>query len=151
MHIYVDADACPVKEEVYKVARRCQIAVTLVANSHMRVPQEEGIKLKIVPAGPDVADDWIAEAAGRGDVVVTADIPLAARCIKRGAQALSPQGRIFTDNDIGMTLATRNLLSDLRDLGEITGGPPPMQPRDRSRFLRQLDKVIRQASRKVSA
>lgn len=149
VHIYVDADACPVKEEIYKVARRCRLGVTLVANAPMRIPRDEDVRLEIVPAGPDVADDWIADAAGTGDIVVTSDIPLAARCIKKGAHVLNSQGKIFTGNDIGMTLAMRNLLSDLRDLGEVTGGPSAMQPRDRSRFLQQLDTVIRKASRKV--
>lgn len=142
MHIYVDADACPVKDEIYRVARRCQLPVTLVANAYMRIPQDDTFHLEIVPAGPDMADDWIAETAETGDIVVTADIPLAARCIKKGSQVLSPKGKIFTENDIGMTLAMRNLLSDLRDIGEMTGGPAPLQQRDRSFFLQQLDKII---------
>ncbi|MDT8390841.1 MAG: YaiI/YqxD family protein [Lentisphaeria bacterium] len=147
VHIYIDADACPVKEEVYRVARRYGLEVTLVANAYLRIPREDWARLKLVPAGPDEADDWIAESAVTGDIVVTADIPLAARCVKKGAYVLSPKGKMFTENDIGMTLATRNLLSDLRDLGEITGGPPPFQPRDRSRFLQQLDKIIQKAGR----
>lgn len=145
MHLYVDADACPVKEEVYRVARRCNLQVTLVANAYMRVPPGDWIRLEVVASGPDVADDWIADSAKGGDIVVTADIPLAARCVKKGAHVLSPKGKIFTDNEIGMALATRNLLSDLRDLGQITGGPAPLQPRDRSFFLQQLDKIIRKA------
>ena len=149
MHIYVDADACPVKEEIYRVARRCQLGVTLVANAYLRVPRDEAFRLEVVPAGPDVADDWIAETAEAGDIVVTADIPLAARCVKKGTHVLSPKGKIFTENDIGMTLAMRDLMSDLRDMGEMTGGPAPLRQRDRSFFLQQLDKIIQKGRKKT--
>ena len=147
LHIFVDADACPVKQEVYRVAGRFHLHVTLVANSRMRVPSEPWIKLQIVANGLDVADDWIAEHAQTDDIVVTADIPLAHRCLKKGAQVMGPTGKRFTEDNIGQTLATRNLLSELRDAGEMMGGPPPLKKRDRSRFLQQLDEVIQSIRR----
>jgi uncharacterized protein YaiI (UPF0178 family) len=140
--VFVDADACPVKEEVYRVAGRHRLAVTLVANSRMRVPSEEWIELVVVGGGLDVADDWIAEHVEQGDVVVTADIPLADRCLKCGAEVVGPSGKRFTEENIGDVLATRDLLSELRSGGERTGGPPPLQKRDRSRFLQELDEAI---------
>ena len=142
MHIFVDADACPVKDEIYRVAQRYSLAVTLVANSWMRVPHKTFIHLEVVPGGFDAADDWIAEQAAQDDIVITADIPLANRCIAKGARVLGPSGRPFTEDNIGPALATRNLLSELRDLGEIGGGPPPFSQRDRSLFLQQLDQII---------
>ena len=145
--IYVDADACPVKEEVYRVAARLCLPVVVVANSFIRVPQDLLIERVVVGDGMDAADDWIAERAGIGDVVVTADIPLAARSLKAGAAVVSPTGRPFTEADIGMTLAMRNLMSDLRSAGEITGGPKPFAPRDRSAFLSALDQAVRRAQR----
>lgn len=145
--IFVDADACPVKDEVYRVAARHGLPVCVVANSFMRVPQEPLIERIVVGDGQDAADDWIAERAVAGDVVVTADIPLASRCIKSGAAAIAPNGRPFTEADIGMTLAVRNLMHDLRSAGEITGGPRPFSPRDRSAFLSALDQAIRRAQR----
>lgn len=148
LHLYVDADACPVKEEVYRVARRYELPVTLVANSWMRVPQVPSIRLEIVPGGFDAADDWIVEQVEADDVVVTADIELAARCLRRGAHVLGTTGKRFTDNNIGTALATRDLLSDLRGMGEMGGGPPPMGKQDRSRFLQQLDEVIQQVRRR---
>ena len=148
MHIFVDADACPVKDEVYRVAQRYGLAVTLVANSRMRVPHNPTIHLEIVPGGFDVADDWIAEQAGQNDIVITADIPLANRCIAKGARVLGPSGKPFTEDNIGSALATRDLLSELRDLGEIGGGPPPFSQRDRSLFLQQLDQMINAILRK---
>jgi uncharacterized protein YaiI (UPF0178 family) len=145
--IYVDADACPVKEEVYRVAARLGLAVVVVANSFIRVPQDPLIERVVVGDGMDAADDWIAERAGPGDVVVTADIPLAARSLKAGAAAIAPNGKSFTEADIGMTLAVRNLMSDLRSAGEITGGQKPFSPRDRSAFLSALDQAVRRAQR----
>ena len=142
LHIYVDADACPVKQEVYRVASRYGLEVTLVANSWMRVPNEQWLRLEVVEDGPDVADDWIAEHAEPHDIVITTDIPLASRCVKAGARVIGPTGRPFTDDNIGQVLATRDLMSELRDAGEITGGPPPLSKQDRSLFLQQLDQAI---------
>jgi len=148
LHLYIDADACPVKQEVYRVAKRYQLEVTLVANSWMRVPDERWLALEVVGEGFDAADDWIVEHVQPDDIVVTADIPLASRCLKEGAQVIGTTGKPFTENNIGPTLATRDLLSELRGAGEITGGPPPLQKRDRSRFLQRLDEVIQSIRRK---
>ena len=145
--IFVDADACPVKDEVYRVAERHAVPVVVVANSFMRVPQDAMIERVVVGDGPDAADDWIAERAAAGDIVVTADIPLASRCIKSGAAVIAPIGRAFSEADIGMTLAVRNLMHDLRSAGEVTGGPRPFSPRDRSAFLSALDQAIRRTQR----
>jgi hypothetical protein len=142
LHIYVDADACPVKQEVYRVAKRYRLDVTLVANSWMRVPDERWLRLEVVGDGFDAADDWIVEQVEPYDIVITADIPLASRCIKEGARVIGSTGKPFTEDNIGSALATRDLLSELRGAGEITGGPPPLQKRDRSRFLQALDEVI---------
>ena len=147
LHVFVDADACPVKQEVYRVARRYGLHVTLVSNSPMRVPDETGIQLQIVGQGTDAADDWIVENVVPDDVVVTADIPLADRCVKVGARVLSPKGKVFTDANVGSALATRDLLTDLRGAGEITGGPPPFDARDRSRFLQELDRIVQAVRR----
>lgn len=148
LHIYIDADACPVKNEVYRVAERYKLNVTLVANSRMRVPQSSRVKLEVVGDGFDEADDWIVEHVQEGDVVITADIPLAGRCITAGAEVLSNSGKRFTDDNIGQTLATRDLLAELRGAGEITGGPPPLTQRDRSEFLQKLDVVIQSIRRR---
>ena len=148
LHIYVDADACPVKQEVYRVAKRCSLDVTLVANSWMRVPDERWLELEVVGEGFDAADDWIVEHVQPDDIVVTADIPLASRCIREGAHVIGTTGKPFTENNIGSALATRDLLSELRGAGEITGGPPPLEKRDRSRFLQTLDEVIQSIRRK---
>ncbi|MBU0729064.1 MAG: YaiI/YqxD family protein [Proteobacteria bacterium] len=147
LHIFVDADACPVKQEVYRVAGRYHLEVTLVANSWMRIPKEPGLVLQVVKAGFDAADDWIVEHLQPHDIVITADIPLASRCLKEGARVLGPSGKPFTEDNIGDTVATRDLLSELRGAGEITGGPPPLTKRDRSRFLQQLDEVIQSIRR----
>ncbi len=147
LHIFVDADACPVKQEVYRVAGRYDLAVTLVANSWMRVPKEGRIALEVVEDSFDAADDWIVEHVQPSDIVVTADIPLASRCLKKGARVIGSTGKPFTDNNIGQAVATRDLLSELRGAGEITGGPPPIKKRDRSRFLQQLDEVIQSIRR----
>ena len=147
LHIFVDADACPVKPEVYRVATRYHLDVTLVANSWMRVPDERRIALEIVDDGLDAADDWIVEHVQPHDIVVTADIPLASRCLKKGAHVLGSTGKLFTENNIGEAVAIRDLLTELRGAGEITGGPPPLKKRDRSRFLQQLDEVIQSIRR----
>ena len=148
LHIFVDADACPVKPEVYRVASRYSLDVTLVANSWMRVPNEQWITLEVVEDGFDAADDWIVAHVQPHDIVVTADIPLASRCLKEGARVIGTTGKPFTENNIGHVVATRDLLSALRGAGEITGGPPPLKKRDRSRFLQQLDEVIQTIRRK---
>lgn len=140
--IYVDADACPVKDEVYVVATRYGVPVVLVANAPMHVPAGFGAELVVVKEGPDVADDWIAERAGEGDVVVTADIPLAARCLQTGAAVLGTNGRPFTADSIGGALAGRELNSQLREAGIRSGGPPPVSEKDRSRFLSRLDEMV---------
>ena len=142
LRIWVDADACPVKAEVYRVAERHGLHVTVVANAPIAVPRELWIERVVVASGPDVADDWIAERARPGDVVITADVPLADRCLKAGAAAITPYGKSFTDASIGMALATRNLMDQLRSSGEVTGGPKPFGPRDRSAFLQELDRTI---------
>ena len=164
IQIFVDGDACPVKAEVYRIAERHGLMVYVVANRYMSVPRDPLVKLVVVgggmdeaddwiaervgsrdivvSAGMDAADDWIAERAGPRDVVVTADVPLASRCIKAGAQVMAPNGRAFTMDSIGLALATRNLMQDIRDAGEITGGPRPFSPRDRSTFLAALHQAI---------
>src|SRR5437762_14096794 len=147
MHtLYIDADACPVKDEVYRVARRYRMAVKVVANAPLRVPPDPLVELVVRP-GFGAVDDWIAEQAGPGDVVVTADIPLAARCLAKGALALGPHGRPFTDHDIGSALALRDLMGELRQGGVACGGPAPMTPKDRSRFLSKLDDALNAVQR----
>jgi uncharacterized protein len=142
VRIFVDADACPVKPEIYRVAERHGAKVFVVSNSMMGIPPAPWIERVIVDGAPDAADDWIAERAVRGDIVVTSDIPLAARGVKAGADVIGPSGRAFTEASIGMTLATRNLMDDLRSAGQITGGPKPFTARDRSAFLSALDLAI---------
>ena len=145
--IYVDADACPVKDEIYRVADRhilngAALKVFVVSNSPIAVPKHPDIERVVVAAGMDEADHWIAERADRAAIVVTADVPLAARAVKAGAIAIAPTGRPFTEDSIGMTLASRNLMDSLRSAGAITGGPKPFAPRDRSAFLSALDQAI---------
>lgn len=147
IHIFVDADACPVKDEVYKVALRTDIRVTLVANTYLRIPQHELIDQVVVEMDPDAADDHIAERADAQSIVITADIPLADRCIKAGSIVLAPNGKPFTESSIGSAMATRALMQDLRAGGDIVGGPPPFQKSDRSRFLQALDQAIVQLRR----
>lgn len=142
IRILIDADACPVKDEAYKVALRHGCPVSVVANAFINVPRLDLIERIVVPSGPDMADGWIAERARRGIVVVTTDVPLAARCVKAGADVIAPNGRPFTEQSIGMTLATRNLMDELRSAGAVTGGPPPFAPKDRSAFLSALDLAI---------
>jgi uncharacterized protein YaiI (UPF0178 family) len=148
--IYVDADACPVKEEVYKVAGRYGLQSFVIANSYMQIPASPLITRIIVDTGPDVADDWIAEHVLAGDIVVTSDIPLAARVLAREAHALAPYGREFTQDSIGSDLAQRSLMEHIRSTGETTGGPPPFSPAIRSRFLQSLDRIIMREKRKRS-
>ncbi len=145
--IYVDADACPVKPEVYRVAERHRLKVFVVANSFIAVPREPWVERVTVSDGFDAADDWIAERVGRGAIVVTADIPLADRCIKAGAEVIGPTGKPFTEASIGMALATRDMMEDLRAMGSVTGGPKPFSPKDRSAFLQALDLAIQRLKR----
>ena len=142
IRIFVDADACPVKDEVYRVALRTDVPVTLVANAYLRIPQHELIDLVVVEQDPDAADDHIAEHADASSIVVTADIPLADRCLKAGSTVIAPNGKPFTESSIGSAMATRALMQDLRAGGDIVGGPPPFQKSDRSRFLQALDAAI---------
>ena len=144
----MDADACPVKDEIYRVAKRHEVPVTVVANSHMRIPDDNNIRLEIVSDGFDAADDWIVEHAGPLDIVITADIPLADRCLKNGAYVLGPTGRPFTEDNIGTAMVTRSMMADLRDMGEVKGGPPPFQKKDRGIFLQQLDSAIHAVKKK---
>jgi uncharacterized protein len=146
--IFVDADACPVKEEAYRVARRYGLKVWVVSNGWMNVPREPLIEQVVVDAGPDAADDWIAERAAAGDVVVTNDIPLANRCLKAGAAAIRPNGQPFTVDSIASALAGRMIGEHLRSMGEITGGPKPFAAADRSRFLQALDEAVVRARRR---
>jgi uncharacterized protein YaiI (UPF0178 family) len=139
--VYVDADACPVKDEVYRVARRHPVRVAVVANAPVRVPAGEQFAL-VLKSGFGGVDDWIAEQVGPADVVITADIPLAARCLDRGARVLDPKGRPFTDATIGDAVALRDLLETLRQSGAPTGGPAAMTPKDRSRFLMVLEQTL---------
>jgi uncharacterized protein YaiI (UPF0178 family) len=147
LDIYIDADACPVKEDVYKVAERYELQVVLVAAKGMRHPKKSWIRMEEVGIGFDAADDWIIEKVEWGDIVVTTDIPLAARCLEEDAWALSPKGKIFDENSIGERLGTRELMSHLRDMGMMTPGPAPFTVRDHSRFLQSLDQVIQQVKK----
>ena len=148
MEIYVDADACPVKDEVLRVADRHDLPVHMVANSWMRLDDHPLINRVIVPEGPDAADDWIAERAGEKDIVITADIPLASRALTNGAAAIGPNGKPFTRDNIGMALAMRDLNSELRDTGVIRGGGPTFSKQDRSRFLNALENTVQAIKRK---
>ena len=145
--IYVDADACPVKPEIYRVAERHRVKVFVVANSFINVPREPWIERVTVSGGFDAADDWIAERVGRGSIVVTADIPLADRCIKAGADVIGPTGKPFTEASIGMALATRDMMEDLRAMGTVQGGPKPYSQKDRSAFLQALDLAVQRLRR----
>jgi len=150
IRIFVDADACPVKPEVYRVAERYGLKVYVVANSFMNVPRSDMIERVIVSEGPDIADDWIVERATENDIVITADIPLAGRCVRNKATVIGPTGKPFDDNSIGMALATRDLLTDLRSAGATTRGPPPLSRQDISRFLSALDLAIVRLQRKLA-
>lgn len=145
--IFIDADACPVKDEVYRVAERhigrgVAITVAVVSNSGVAIPRADFIQRVVVPAGPDAADDWIVEHAGSDSIVITADVPLASRAIKAGAAVIAPNGRVFTEESIGLALAQRNLMDSLRSAGAVTSGPKPFAAKDRSAFLSALDRGI---------
>ena len=150
IRIFVDADACPVKPEVYRVAERYGLKVFVVANSFMAVPRSDLIERVIVSEGPDIADDWIVERVTANDIVITADIPLAGRSVKKGATVIGPTGKPFTEDSIGMALATRDLLTDLRSAGATTRGPPPLTRQDISRFLSALDLAVTRLQRKLA-
>jgi uncharacterized protein len=150
IEIFVDGDGCPVKDETYVVATRYGVRVALVANSRMHVPEGFGVELILVEAGPDAADDWIAENVRAGDVVVTADLPLAARCLAAGARVLGSNGREFSTDSIGDLLATRELKSQLRGAGVMSGGPPPLSAKDRSRFQSKLDELVQRGLREAA-
>ncbi|MDP3174410.1 MAG: YaiI/YqxD family protein [Phenylobacterium sp.] len=151
MEIFIDADACPVKDEIYKVAQRYGLKTWVVANSFLMVPASPLVERVVVDAGPDVADDWIAEHAGAGDIVVTQDIPLAERALHAGAAAVAPTGRPFTVDSIGSAIAQRALMEQLRSTGDIIGGPKPFDRNDRSRFLQALDQMVNQEQRRRAA
>lgn len=140
--IYVDGDGCPVKDETYVVATRYGVRVWLVANSRLTVPEGFGVEMVLVDRGPDAADDWIVENVRPGDVVVTSDIPLAARCLEAGARVLGANGRVFSEDSIGNLLAMRELKAQLRESGVPSGGPASMSSKDRSRFLSKLDELV---------
>ncbi|GGB53260.1 UPF0178 protein [Roseibium aquae] len=145
--LYVDADACPVKEEAARVADRHRVRVIFVSNSWMRLPDLPCVERRIVPEGPDAADDWIADHAAKGDVVVTADVPLASRCVDKGALVITPGGKPFRESAMGMRLAMRDLSTHLREIGAISESGPAFSKADRSRFLNQIESLMRQASR----
>lgn len=148
MRIFVDADACPVKDETYKVAARYGLKTFVVSNSFIQIPRSDLIERRIVDAGPDVADDWIAGEIQPGDICVTNDIPLADRVLKAGGGAIAPNGRAFTPDSIGSALAQRSIMEHLRSTGEITGGPRPFAAADRSRFLQALDEAVNRERRR---
>ena len=145
--IYVDADGCPVKDEVLRVAARYGLRTTFVANVGLTLPQRESVRLVVVSRDADAADDWIAESVAEADIVVTADVPLAARCLEKGAHVLDPRGRELTEDDIGRALASRELMESLRGAGMVTGGPRPFEKKDRSQFLQGLDRIIQRVRR----
>ena len=145
--ILIDADACPVKAETYRVAKRYELNVILVSNMWIRIPTETWLEQIVVNDHPDAADDWIAENTTDQDIVITADIPLAGRCLEKNARVISPRGRYYTENDIGEALSNRNLREQLRDMGIMTGGPKPFSKQDRSHFLQRLDQLIQKMKR----
>lgn len=147
MEIYIDADGCPVKDETYKVAARHNLRVFVVANKSINIPLHPSISMQVVSGNPDAADDWIAENIKPGDICITADIPLADRCLKAGARALGTRGDEWTEDNIGDALATREIMKTLREMGEAKGGPPPMGPRDKSAFLGALEQLIQKIKR----
>jgi len=149
LHLYVDGDSCPVKDEAYKVAKRYGLSVTVVSASWLRLPKEPWLHLEVVKETGDLdaADDWIVEQIEEGDIVVSEDIILASRCLEKDARALNPRGRVFTPESIGEALATRELMADLREAGTITGGPAPFGKVDRSRFLQRLDEIVNAVKR----
>jgi uncharacterized protein len=150
IRIFVDADACPVKPEIYRVADRYSLHVFVVANAFMAVPRSDLIERVFVNESPDAADDWIAERATPFDIVITADIPLAGRCVRKGSTVIGTTGKPFTEDSIGMALATRDLLTDLRSAGATTRGPPPLARQDLSRFLSALDLAVTRLRSKLA-
>ncbi|PHS79721.1 MAG: hypothetical protein COB59_00060 [Rhodospirillaceae bacterium] len=147
LEIYIDADACPVKEETIRVALRHNMKVIMVCDGGIRPHPSPLVELVIVPSGADAADDWIAEHIEHGDIAITNDIPLADRCIKAGGRVLRPNGQALTEDAIGMALATRDLMTDLREAGTITGGPRPFSKQDRSQFLNVLETTVQAVKR----
>jgi uncharacterized protein len=149
LEIFIDADGCPVKQEVYRVAQRYKLHVTVVANSRIHIPFGDWVELTVVKGHFDAVDDWIVEHVTANDIVISGDIPLAARCLDKGALVLGLRGDTFTQDSIGEALANRGLLAHLRELGTITGGPSPFEKRDRSRFLQRLDETIQVVRRRA--
>ncbi|MHC5211457.1 MAG: YaiI/YqxD family protein [Planctomycetota bacterium] len=147
LEVYVDGDSCPVKDEIYRVASRYQLTVNVVANQSLSVPKGDAFRLVLVGDRFDEADDWIASRADEGDIVITADILLAARCLERGCRVLGPYGREFKDTSIGEALAAREAQEFMRAMGAQTGGPPPMQQKHRSLFLQRLDQIVQSLRR----
>ncbi len=147
--IYIDADACPVKDEVYKVAERYQLSVIVVANQYINVPINPLISMQVVSGGFDAADDWIVEQSQAKDIVITADILLADRCVKKNVRVLGTKGEEFTEDNVGSAVASRELLQNLRHMGEMRGGPAPMDKKARSNFLNKLDQIIQSIKRSV--
>ena len=150
LHLFIDGDGCPVKDEAYKVADRYQMQITVVANKAMQIPSNARTHMVVVKSGHlDAADDWIVENVGANDIVITADILLADRCVKKLARVLSPKGEEFTEDSVGSAVATRELMQTLRQMGETRGGPPPMEKKDRSRFLGKLDQMIQSIKKRA--
>lgn len=149
LDIYVDADACPVKSEICKVAARYGLRVIFVSNTWMRIPMQDNVEMVVVDGNRklDATDDYIADHAGHADIVITGDIPLTSRCIKKGARVVSPAGRVYNDSNIGDALATRNLMTGLREAGEITSGASSFGKQDRSRFLQSMDEIVQSVKR----
>ncbi len=147
LQLYIDADACPVKDEVTRVAERHKLVYHMVSNSFMRLAPSLYMRRMVVPEGPDAADDWIVDQIARGDIAVTADIPLASRCLKKGARVIGMTGKPFTEDSIGMALAMRGLMQDLREAGAVKGNNPEFTKADRSRFLQALDEAVQRAKR----
>ncbi|OFZ49602.1 MAG: hypothetical protein A2381_04015 [Bdellovibrionales bacterium RIFOXYB1_FULL_37_110] len=150
LKIFIDADGCPVKEETYKVAARYQLKVWVVANKYMTIPLHPLIEMMVVKAGPDEADNWIAKQIEENDICITNDIPLADQCLKKMAKVLNTRGEEFNEDMIGNAMAVRDLMKQLREAGQIMGGPPPMEKRDRSNFLGNLDRIIQMIKNKAS-
>ena len=151
LDLYVDGDACPVKDEVYRVALRHDLKVYVVSDGPLRATARGRVEFIRVRQGFNAADDWIAERASEGDIVVTSDIPLADRCLKSGARVVAPNGKAVTEDSIGEAMARRELMDQLRQMGEVTGGPPPFVPADRSRFLARLEETIQAIRRRKPA
>jgi uncharacterized protein len=149
IEIFIDADACPVKDEIYKVAARYNLKTFVITNSFINVPRDALIERVVVSDKFDAADDWIAERCSLSAIVITSDVPLAHRCVKAGSTVLAPNGKKFDENSIGIQLATRDLMDNLRAGGQITGGPKPFSARDRSAFLQSLDQAIVDLRRKI--